>query len=124
MLTRRAATAASPLSRIRSAPARERIHAEPTRSLARDVEEEEAVDHRELPMVDDRPETVRRVRHEVGHRHQAAREERDIAGEQPQGHQGATEELDDARGGHERNAQLALASKRPEELLRPVACEE
>src|SRR5882762_1954857 len=78
-----------------------RLEAVAARAARRDVQEDEAVGHGQLALVDDRPEAAARVDHEVRDRHLTRRDERGPAGRKPDGDEEAAEELDDPRHSHE-----------------------
>src|SRR5262245_66478290 len=66
-------------------PLRQGIDAVAAGAPGGNEQKDETVYGRQLTLVDDGPESVRRVRHEIGGCHQAAREERGIAGGEPDG---------------------------------------
>ena len=106
-----------------AAAAQARIETPGSAAPGRDVEEQEAVERRQLAAVLDRPEPLLRVGHEVGHGHHAAGEEGGIRSAEPEGDQEAAAELDDPAEDHQR-VFLNLASEHPEQLLRAVAGEQ
>src|SRR5439155_10001610 len=88
-------------------------------------EKDEAVEHRQLSLVEDRQESASPVGQPVGEGHEAAREERCRAREEPDHHQEPTPELD--RSGHpedERRRTGRRSLGKPEYLLHAVPEEE
>src|SRR3989442_5594706 len=100
------------------------IEAQTTRSPGCDIQKHKAVQGRELALVHDRPESARRVRHEIRYGHQAARDEGGVAGTESQSHETASEELDDHRCDHQRTGKLPLTAECAEEFLGSMACEQ
>jgi len=87
-------------------------------------EEEEAVRHGELALIDNRPEAMWRVDGEVRHGHLTAGDEGRDAREQSEGDEQAAAELDDPRDHHLGVTELRSASQHAEKLLCSVAGEE
>jgi len=102
---------------------RKLIDAPDAGAARRDVEEGEAVQHRGLAVVDDRPEAALRVDHEVGHRHLAAGDERGDTGEEPDEDQDSGDELDPSAHDHEGSVRFR-AAKGAQDLLGAVTGEQ
>src|SRR4051812_24690587 len=82
---------ASSRGRDHRLPAKRVIDAPDSGAVRGDEQEKEAVDDRQLPLVLDRPETVRGVSHEIRHGHLAAGDECGDPGEETDGHQNAAD---------------------------------
>src|SRR6185436_5900730 len=90
--------ASGPLSGGGSGAAPEEVVERPrSRPRRRDVEEQPEVEDGQLALVEDGPEPVARVAHEVGEGHEAAGDEGGQAREEADGDQGAADELDGPR---------------------------
>src|SRR5712691_1860859 len=89
-------------------------------SAGSDIEKNEAEQHRQFAPVADRPESMRRVRAEIGHGHFAAGHKSGNGGEQSQSDQHAPAELDDAGDEHQGIVEFARAPENAEKLLRAM----
>ena len=92
-------------------------------------QENEAVQDRQLAMIHDRPEPVRRMGHEIGDRHFPRDEECDRACQNPNRDEGTADQLEHSRKpGQFRKRERHLLSARlgepAQDFLRPVAPEE
>src|SRR5439155_15701179 len=73
-----------------------RIERPPARATCRDEQEDEAVQRGQLPLVLDRQQRARAVRHPIGESHLAARDERRPAGDEPEHDEHAADKLEEA----------------------------
>src|SRR5437764_9092051 len=71
------------------------IDAPRARAGGREIEEDEAIEDRGFAHIDDGPEALREMSHEIAYRHLAGANESGEPGEQPQRDQRATGHLDD-----------------------------
>src|SRR5438445_1601527 len=91
-----------------------------------EIEEHEAVKHRQLPAVQQGPEASSGVRHEIGECHLAAKNESDRPREQPDEQQRAADQFERSRQADQREQRRRAGYRRgkAEQLLRAVRHEE
>jgi len=89
-------------------------------SAGSDIEKNEAEQYRQFAPVADRPESMGRVRAEIGNGHFAAGHKSGNGGEQSQSDQHASAELDDAGDEHQGIVEFARAPENAEKLLRAM----
>jgi hypothetical protein len=91
------------------------------------IEEEETIQHSQLPLILNRPETAWEVRHKVGKGHLATGDKGGIAGQYPQRYQEPADEFNNPGHAHQRQqchrrtGLSANTAEDPKEFLRPVA---
>src|SRR5713226_6691696 len=89
---------------------------------AGDEKKHETIQHCELSSVQDRPKASAGVSLKIAYSHLAAGQERNGKRQEPEGNQASRAEFDDSRNESQRVVDRHFAAKRPEQLLRAVAC--